>query len=698
MSGKETYQGQFLAREKQESACRVGIPAWLFTLVAILFDELMLQIWTAEAFVPARAVCIALFTASFAAGLAFFTALGGSERIGRIVALVLTGLCAVAYLFEFFIDEAFMSFMSPLDLAGRAGDIAGNSDFVHTTITMILKNVWRIVLLLAPVVAYGIFGKKLSRDYASKRLWILRAALCAACVALLLLGLVCVNRISPDIDSYYTRFTFDSGVRSFGLPTALRLQLMGREDEGDFTPATLPTVPTTEPTDEAPGGDTSAPSESETAAPTEPPFEPQERKADIDFAALAESETDSDIAKLHKYVASLTPTMTNEYTGLFEGKNLIFITAEAFSKELIDPELTPTLYRLMTQGIYFADYYQPAWGGSTSTGEYSNLTGLIPTSGVNSIQKTANNNMYYTIGNALRRLGYSSFAYHNNTYTYYGRNKTHCNLGYDTFVGMGNGMEEGVERVWPESDLQMIDFTVEQYIDKQPFSVYYMTVSGHGVYTRLGNTMSYRNYDKVKDLPYSEPIKCYLAANLELEYAMQSLVQQLEEAGIADNTVIVLATDHYPYCLEKSDAWGTDADYLSELYGYEVENLMDQNHSQLIIWSGCIEGMGLTVETPTYSLDILPTLSNLFGVDYDSRLFVGRDVFSDEAALVIFENYSWKTELGYYNAARGEFTAAEGAVIPDGYVKEVNAVVNNKIYFSRIALNKDYYGVLFGKQ
>lgn len=691
---KSHYRGKYL-----DKTPRSRLPAWAFVLLSVLFDELMLQIWTAQGFVFARAVCILAFTGSFAALCAFASAFG-AETMRRSVACVLTGLCAVFYLFEFFIDEAFMTFMSPLDIFGRTGDVAGNADFVGTALSMMLKNIWRIVLLLAPTVLYAVFGKKLDR--AKKTGTLCRVLLPIACAVLLLAGIGLVNFASPDFDSYYTRFTFDSGVRAFGLPTALRLQLQGREDSGEFQPVTMPpaaqTTAPSEPSSEPSTEPGQSESEAPTEAPTEPPFEPQEREADIDFAALAESEKDSDIAKLHKYIASLTATKTNEYTGLFEGKNLIFITAEAFSRELIDPELTPTLYRMMTQGIYFKDYYQPAWGGSTSTGEYSNLTGLIPTSGVNSIQKTANNNMYYTIGNQLRRLGYYSVAYHNNTYTYYGRNKTHCNLGYDTFIGMGNGMEAGVEWVWPESDRQMIDFTVEQYIDKQPFSVYYMTVSGHGIYTRMGNTMSYRNYDKVKDLPYSETVKCYLAANLELEYAMQSLIAQLEAAGIADDTVIVLATDHYPYALEKSDAWETTEDYLSELYGYEVETLADKNHSQLLIWSGCIEGMDITVDAPTYSLDILPTLSNLFGVDYDSRLLVGRDVFSDETPLVIFENYSWKTDLGYYDAAKGTFTPNEGASVPEGYVKAVNAVVNNKVYFSRIALNKDYYGVLFGEK
>ena len=161
---------------------------------------------------------------------------------------------------------------------------------------------------------------------------------------------------------------------------------------------------------------------------------------DIDFEKLASETNKSDLQGLYKWLSTEQGTKQNEYTGLFKGKNLILICAEGFSQYAVSPELTPTLYRLIHNGFYFSDYYQPAWGGSTSTGEYSVLTGLIPTDGVKSIRKTSDHNMYLTIGNDMQRLGYTTLAYHNNSYTYYGRNETHENLGYSKFIGMGNGM------------------------------------------------------------------------------------------------------------------------------------------------------------------------------------------------------------------------------------------------------------------
>ena len=337
--------------------------------------------------------------------------------------------------------------------------------------------------------------------------------------------------------------------------------------------------------------------------------------------------------------------------------------------------------------------HQPAWGGSTSTGEYSVVFGIVPTAGVKSIKNTIGHDNSTTIGNKLRELGYFSCAYHNGYQTYYDRDKTHPGLGYDDYIAKGNGLEEGLSGVWPESDLEMMEYTLPQYIDKQPFSVYYMTISGHCNYGPGSNTMSKKNMHVLDSFEGSAFVKGFLACNMELEYAMEYTISELEKAGIADDTVIVISTDHYPYGLENSSAWGTDKDYLSELYGYSYSNVKERDHSALIIWSGCLEDdEPPVIATPTYSLDILPTLCNLFGVDYDSRLLVGRDVFSNEQPLVMWTNGTWLTEKGFYNTSSGKFTPSPDAgEVSDSYISEVKQTVRGLINFSKKVLELDYY-------
>ena len=256
-------------------------------------------------------------------------------------------------------------------------------------------------------------------------------------------------------------------------------------------------------------------------------------------------------------------------------------------------------------------------------------------------------------------------------------------------------MEAGVKKQWPESDLELMDYSVGLYVDKQPFSIYYMTVSGHCLYSVGGNNMSRKNIDKVAHLDASDTVKAYMAANLELEYGMASLVRQLEEAGIADDTVIVLATDHYPYGLEKSSTWNNTEDYLSELYGKEVTDCFIRDHSALIIWSGCIEDQNIVVEEPVFSLDILPTLSNLFDVEYDSRLMVGRDVFSDAEPIIFWADRSWITDKGSYNVSNKTFTPKAGVTVDEEYVSRINSIVKNKINFSKSVQKEDYFDYVY---
>ena len=537
-------------------------------------------------------------------------------------------------------------------------------------------------MTIVQFVLYLIFGSRIlpavTGNAAARIISLSSSAVCF----LLALAIVFGSGIYAPV--YYEQYNFQSAVSNFGLITGMRLdmenKLFGRAVAFEES-----------------GGSSYQSESSGSGEPADIPVTYDYNSTDIDFEKLDQNAS-SQIKAINEYVRSLTPSRKNEYTGLFKGKNLIMITAEAFSAEVINPELTPTLYRLAAKGINFTDYYQPSSAGTTG-GEYQNIFGMLPTDGGMSLKNTAGHLNYYTMGSQLNRLGYYGKAFHNNNYTYYDRDITHNNLGYsDGFMGYGNGMEQYVENRWPQSDYEMISGTLPTYIDRQPFNVYYMTVSGHSSYTRTGNSMTSRHWDRVKDLPYSDTVKGYLAANLDFEDALAYLVKELEAKGIADDTVICISSDHFPYGLDSDAALG-NMPYLSELYGYNVTNYFERDHSCLIIWSGCLEKREpIVVDAPTFSLDILPTLSNLFGTEFDSRLLPGRDALSGAEALVFNTNYDWKTDLGTYYAASGSFVPKdEMTVVPDGYVDSVKTKVRNKIKYCKGVLDTDYFRYIFGK-
>ena len=407
---------------------------------------------------------------------------------------------------------------------------------------------------------------------------------------------------------------------------------------------------------------------------------------DIDFGALSESRTDEELKAMDEYFGSQQPTYKNEYTGIFEGYNFIYITAEAFSPYVIDEELTPALYKMYSQGYNFTNFYNPIWGVSTSDGEYVNCQGLIPKSGVWSMSKSHDNYLPFTFGNQFRKLGYETLAYHNHSYSYYDRDISHPNMGYD-YKGLGNGLN--VNEMWPESDLEMMEKTVDEYIASENFHVYYMTVSGHMLYNWGGNSMSAKNRDAVSELPYSEACKAYIACNIEFDKAMEYLLMRLEEAGIAEKTVIAVAADHYPYGLENSE--------ISEFLGHDADTQFELYKSSFLLY---VPGMEpVTVDKYCSTLDILPTLSNMFGLEYDSRLLMGRDIFSDAEPLVVFGSKNWITDKGCFKADKGEFTAHDSSSGEnyDDYVNSVNSRVANMFKISAEILDKDYYRDVLGE-
>lgn len=422
--------------------------------------------------------------------------------------------------------------------------------------------------------------------------------------------------------------------------------------------------------------------------PTEPTVEPTEPEVivyepnimDIDFP---EEESNNTISAMNDYFSNREPSMQNEYTGMFEGKNLIFITAEAMSVFMIDPELMPTLYMMYTEGFVFENFYTPIWGVSTSDGEFVATTGLIPKSGVWSYSAIASNHMPFAFGHQFAALGYLTLAYHNHTYTYYNRHLSHPAMGYE-YYGVGNGLD--VARTWPASDLEMMELTGPEFVDNAPFHVYYMTVSGHLRYNFSGNYIAQKNRDLVDHLEYSNSVRAYYACQMELDFALAELIDQLDAAGELENTVFAISSDHYPYGLESHEH--------NELAGKTLERPFSLFENAFILWSASMEEP-VIVETYCSSLDIAPTLANLFGIEYDSRLYMGTDILSDSEKYVVFNDRSFINERIKYNAGTRTVTRLVDEDITDEYLAECIQHVNDMFTYSTRIIDQDYYGYLF---
>ena len=672
---------------------------WQWCLpIALAYLELAFKLSTTGSLWPA-VVPILLFSASLGQLLQLCCALSDNPRANRIAHLVVLLTLGVLFCVEYFVYRQFKLFYDPITVAAGAGGVVNQFGGEASALVLSPDGIVHLVAFLLPACLYAFFGIARAMDPAERDDSTSRILRGCQVAGTHLAALFLVACLGPLGDVYATRYTFENGVPAFGLLTGLRKEaqeaLLGTQ--GGFQvdePSDGPSTRT--PASEDPSPDT-APVQADEEA--EEPFVPEPATLDLDFEELAQNTDNATWAELDRYVASLEPSHTNAYTGLFKGYNLIFVSAEAFSAEAIRPDITPTLYSLWKYGIQLTDYYQFDTAGTTG-GECANLFGLLATDGGSSVRETAGYNNYLTLGNLLNREGYNGWAFHNNTYTYYGRDTTHNNLGYNNgYMGYGNGMEQWVTWQWPQSDLEMMSATFDNLYGKSsPFNVYYMSVSGHSNYDPWDNAMSQKNWDRVADLPYSDRVKGYLAANVELDRAMEYLLKRLKQEHIYRKTVIVISADHFPYGLDDDGPIG-QLPYLSELYGYDVTDVFQRDHNRPIIWCGSLpkQGLHLVVDSPTMSIDLLPTLCNLFGLPWDSRLLPGRDVLDPDTQGLAFNlNYDWRTSLGTYWGGSGTFVPVEGAQVPDGYVDAMNTTVANKIRYCDGVLSTDYYRHVFG--
>ena len=634
----------------------------IYFILFIIYQEFVFSCLIYKEF-PSSFWLVVLFSIPIAIVLNILSSLF-KEKGNKIITYVITIFLSIlfgAQIVYYSMYESILSFYSILN----GGQV---TEFMDVIFDMILRNWYGILLFMIPILVLIVLHKKKIITFERQTLKITLIKIIA--IALVqLIAILCVNFIKPDDiysnkNLYYNTHVPKLTANRMGFLTAMRLDFQRFAfgfEENLCVEVSANAKKNTEVT--------------------------EYNITQIDFDKLIENEKDETIKEMHEYFSEQEPSNKNEFTGMFEGKNLIVLVGESFSSLAIREDLTPNLYKLYNEGFQFDNFYTPIFPVSTADGEYITDTSLIPKEGVWSFFEVIGNYMPYSYANVFEKLGYSSNAYHNHTATYYHRDKYIETMGYNSYLAVGTGLEDRMDTSkWPNSDYEMIDVTINDYINNDKFLAYYMTVSGHLNYTKSGNAMVYRNWDAVKDLPYSDKAKSYLAANIELDKAVGRILDELEKTGKLEDTVIVISGDHYPY--------GLTLDEINELSTYERDDTFEKYRMPLLIWSGSMEEP-IKVEKLGSSLDILPTVLNLFGVEFDSRLLMGRDILSDSDPLVIFSDRSFITDKGKYNAVTEKFIANDGIKIEDAYIKEINNIIYKKFEISRLILENDYYRKVF---
>ena len=626
---------------------------YLYILLSLFYFDLVFNLFTYDNYLRESFINIVLFCLINSFVIFIFTSIW-KDKVNKIITYIIYGFMALWYSLYYIFYKVLLTPFS-VALFRQTDQVL---DFGKELIISILSNIHVVMLFFAPLVLFIIFRKRLFK----KKIF-LKEVLISIGLLIFSIGLYGFNILIQDKDAgsiynlYFETNNVSLNIERLGVMAATILDverfLFGFDEK-------IVQVDIEEDNEEE-------------------LFEYDYNNLDLNLDVGS-----GNIKTINNYIRTESGTRKNKYTGLFEGMNLIFVVAESFSEIAVSEELTPTLYKLVHEGFYFKNYYTSN-NLSTIGGEFQALTGLYADNSLLSSWRGGKAYFPYGLGTMFGNSGYKTYAYHNNSAYFQDRNVYLKGQGFKNFKGCYNGMEKLINcNMWPQSDVEMINATIGDYIsNEEPFMTYYITVSGHFYYTFAENSMAKKNKKYVNHLDYPEEVRGYLATQIELDKAMELLLTKLEESGKLDNTVIVLTADHFPYNL--------DIDDINTLSTYKRDLLIEANSNNLIIYNSKMKSV--TVDKVGMSIDVLPTVLNLFGMKYDSRIIMGKDILSTATGIAIFKDKSWVTDKGTYYASKGKFV---GEDVDEEYIKNINNIVNNRTAISRMIVSSDYYRKILG--
>ena len=413
---------------------------------------------------------------------------------------------------------------------------------------------------------------------------------------------------------------------------------------------------------------------------------------DTAFSSVIENETDDTMKAVSNYFINKTITDKNDYTGMFKDKNLIVIMMESANDIFINQEYYPNFYKLYSEGWSWDNNYSPRNSCATMNNEFSGMTSLYSIYNTCTASKYKNNSYFESIFNLFNKQNYVTFSSHDYTEAYYPRSTIHKNMGSGEYYGVQKlGISYSNEyKNWANDDefmeavLKIID---KKTSNNEHFMTWLTTVSSHQPYS-VDSIQGDKFYNMTKDTGYSSDVRKYMSKLKILDDGLGVLLRGLKDRGILDDTVIVLYGDHYPYGISK--------EHLNEVLEYDTEEDMNAEQVPFVIYNSTVEAKKF--DQYTFYLNILPTLANLFDLDYDPRYYLGTDLFSNDAeSLTVFADGSWKNEIGYYNAKKNKIKYYTDKTYTTEELNKINNEISTKVNISSTVIKENYFEHLKGK-
>lgn len=628
-------------------------------LSIILFLEIILHIACFQGITVVQAIMILLFSIMFSILNTFIISIIKKEKYQKLFFIISTVLLVIIFSAElvyFKIYESFFTFNGIVYLSAL-------KDGFDKVLATILQNIIYIILFIIPIVLFLIKTSKNFGKINKQESIVLSFILI---LSIFYTSYIIDNDKGKDDSLYSLMYQVNLpklNVENFGLLETsiinLKRALFDFEETTDVKEDILTNKRTVLNKD------------------TKESF----NELDIDFDSLAENETKQKIKELHNYFANQPSTEKNEYTGIFEGKNLIFILAESLDEIAIDKNLTPTLYKLKNEGIRFNNYFSPKYPASTADGEYMLEWGLLPVIGNEySLIDLVYNKRAYLLPLEFKKTNYKTYVYHDYFGYYNLRKKYFSTLNFDKMRYCQDGFNMKCSH-FHGSDVDMMEQSIDDYINQDKFYTYYITLSGHGSYDS-NNFVAQKHLNKLNKYNYPYNLKYYMAANIDFDIAMNKLMTKLEKANKLDDTVIVISSDHSPYYLSN--------DQINKRSKINRSNRFDRDRGSLLIYNSELK-KPINIDKYAMNIDVLPTVLNMFGIEYDSRLLIGKDIMAkNNEGLVVFPDRSFVTNYGAYDSKTKKFKKYK-KLEDNKYIQQKIDEVNNKYKTSVNMQYSDYY-------
>lgn len=393
--------------------------------------------------------------------------------------------------------------------------------------------------------------------------------------------------------------------------------------------------------------------------------------------------------ELNKYEKS-----NNEFTNIFEGKNVIVIHAESMQTfpmylNFNNKEVTPNLNKLAKEGIFFSNFYSEVGVGTSSDAEFTFNTSLMP-SNRGTVFVNYFDREYISIPKLLKEKGYYTYSMHANTGDFWNRNTMHKNLGYDKFYSKDSYViDETIGLGLSDKSFFKQSVNIMKEIKETEGEPYY------GLLIMLTNHTPFSDLELMDEYPTTIDAKInnqtitrtylndrvmgnYLKSVHYADQAIGQFISDLEKENLLENTVLLIYGDHdarlsfddfnllYNYdpitdTIKDKDDEGY-IDYND--YTYELDRKVP-----FIIWTKD-KKFNLNIDTPMGMIDVLPTIGNMIGIHSEYQL--GKDVLNlkENDNTVVFTDGSFLTSKIYYNLPKGEIYSINNEAISEEYVKE----------------------------